>query len=181
MRNLLILGMLAVAAFMAGWFKINRDEESTTIEFNRAEIRSDARRAIDKGRDILERREQQDRDRYAAQSEWPESNDPQQAGPAYENQAFGPPPNPSGFGQPAGYVESAYPPSSGYRSDRYPPRPYDSPSQYAAPAPYSPANPYPAAESRASQYPPQPYPRPAQSSPYPEYGSYPAAPDYPRR
>jgi len=170
MRNLLILGMLAVAAFMAGWFKINRDEESTTIEFNRAEIRSDARRAIDKGRDILERREQQDR-------------------AAYENQASGPPPNPSGFGQPAGYVESAYPPASGYRSDRYPPPPYDSSSQYASPAPYSPASQYPAAEYRSSQYPPQQYPRPSQYGsspqspwspqygPYPEYDSYPAAPD----
>lgn len=55
MRNLMILGMIGAAAFMAGWFQINRDADHTTIEFNRAEIREDARRAIERGREILER------------------------------------------------------------------------------------------------------------------------------
>lgn len=57
MRTILLLGVVAFAAFTAGWFKINREGDSTTIEINRAEIRSDARRAIDKGRDILDKRE----------------------------------------------------------------------------------------------------------------------------
>ncbi len=59
MRNLFIIGMLLVGAFMAGWFKVNRDGERTTIEINRSEIRGDARNAIDRGREFLDRREQQ--------------------------------------------------------------------------------------------------------------------------
>ena len=59
MRNLFIIGILLVGAFMAGWFKVNRDGESTTIEINRSEIRSDARTAIDRGRDFLEHEEQE--------------------------------------------------------------------------------------------------------------------------
>ncbi|QDS88175.1 hypothetical protein EC9_23630 [Rosistilla ulvae] len=55
MRNLLILGMLLVAAFMAGWFTIDRDGEQTTIKINRDEIRQDARQAIDRGKDYLDR------------------------------------------------------------------------------------------------------------------------------
>ena len=58
MRNLFIIGMLLVGAFMAGWFKINRNGDHTTIEINRAEIRQDTRKAIDRGREILDRNEE---------------------------------------------------------------------------------------------------------------------------
>lgn len=57
MRNLMIIGMLLMAAFMAGWFKINRDGENTTIEIDRGEIRHDAERAITRGREYLDRYE----------------------------------------------------------------------------------------------------------------------------
>ena len=57
MRNLMIIGMLLMAAFMAGWFKINRDGENTTIEIKRGEIRQDAERAITRGREYLDRYE----------------------------------------------------------------------------------------------------------------------------
>jgi hypothetical protein len=59
MRNLIIIAMLAGVAFMAGWFTIDRNGESTTIQFNRAEIRQDTRRVIDKGREILDNRDRQ--------------------------------------------------------------------------------------------------------------------------
>ncbi len=76
MRNLFIIGMLLVGAFMAGWFKVNRDGERTTIEINRTEIRSDARKAINRGREILDRHEneyagQQRPSDDSAQSVWP--------------------------------------------------------------------------------------------------------------
>lgn len=58
MRNLLVLGILTVGAFMAGWFTINRDGDRTTIEINKGEIREDARKAIDRGRELLERVEE---------------------------------------------------------------------------------------------------------------------------
>ncbi|MCS7470890.1 hypothetical protein NZK35_29910 [Stieleria sp. ICT_E10.1] len=56
-RTLVILGVLAVCAFMAGWFTIQRDENETTIRFNREEIRADASNAIAKGRELLDRAE----------------------------------------------------------------------------------------------------------------------------
>ncbi|MGI9471616.1 MAG: hypothetical protein ACR2NZ_08810 [Rubripirellula sp.] len=57
MRNLMIIGMLVAAAFMAGWFKVNRDGENTTIEINRGEIRNDTENAITRGREYLDRYE----------------------------------------------------------------------------------------------------------------------------
>ena len=42
---------------MAGWFKVNRDGERTTIEINRNEIRSDAKQAIERGREFLDNHE----------------------------------------------------------------------------------------------------------------------------
>ena len=42
---------------MAGWFKVNRDGERTTIETNRNEIRSDTKEAIEKGREFLDKHE----------------------------------------------------------------------------------------------------------------------------
>ena len=68
MRNLLIIGMLVGGAFMAGWFKINRDGDHTTIDINRAEIRSDARSAINRGRKILDEREQRAADQQQQRS-----------------------------------------------------------------------------------------------------------------
>ncbi|WP_182865040.1 hypothetical protein [Stieleria mannarensis] len=62
-RTLVILGVLAVCAFMAGWFTIQRDENETTIRFNRDEIRADTSKAIAKGRELLENgRDQQAED-----------------------------------------------------------------------------------------------------------------------
>jgi len=75
MRNLFIIGMLLVAAFMAGWFKIQRDGERTTIEINRTEIRNDTRTAIDRGREFLDRRDQEYADQQFAdqqQQVWPQ-------------------------------------------------------------------------------------------------------------
>lgn len=54
MRNLLILGGLVVAAFMAGWFTIEPDGDKTTIRINRSEIQEDAKHAFDRGRDLLD-------------------------------------------------------------------------------------------------------------------------------
>lgn len=52
-RSLMILGALGVIAFMAGWFTIHRDDNETTIRFNRDEIRADTSKAFAKGREIL--------------------------------------------------------------------------------------------------------------------------------
>ncbi len=57
MRNLFILGIIVLGAFMAGWFKVNRDGDHTTIEINRGEIRQDARKAIDRGKEFLQNHE----------------------------------------------------------------------------------------------------------------------------
>lgn len=67
MRNLFIIGMLLVGAFMAGWFKINREGDQTTISINRSEIRQDTRKAIDRGREILDRQQE----RLAREEEQP--------------------------------------------------------------------------------------------------------------
>ncbi|TWU55143.1 hypothetical protein [Rubripirellula reticaptiva] len=114
MRNLIIIGMLGVAAFMAGWFKINRDGDSTTIEINRAEIRSDARKAIEKGREVLDRREQEDQ-RYANDPNASYGQPPGQF-PPQGQQPYPPQGEPyngnNGFGQPASYAQPGYPPPS---------------------------------------------------------------------
>ena len=52
-RTILILGALALCAFMAGWFTIQRDDSETTIRINRDEIRADTSKAIAKGRELL--------------------------------------------------------------------------------------------------------------------------------
>jgi hypothetical protein len=54
-RALVVLAFLAVAAFMAGWFTVDRDEKETTIRFNRDEIRADASKAIAKGKELLQK------------------------------------------------------------------------------------------------------------------------------
>lgn len=55
MRNLMVLGMLLVGASMAGWFTVNRQGDRTTIEIDREEIRDDARSALSRGRELLNR------------------------------------------------------------------------------------------------------------------------------
>lgn len=52
-RTIVILGVLALCAFMAGWFTIDRNENETTIRFDREEIRADTSAAIAKGRELL--------------------------------------------------------------------------------------------------------------------------------
>ncbi|EMI20208.1 signal peptide protein [Rhodopirellula maiorica SM1] len=94
MRNIIILAMLVAGASAAGWFQIQRDGEYTRIDINRAEIREDARRAIDKGREILDRRDQ-------SRSDY--SGDETAAGPSY-------PPNydPGSYPAPADPYQSQY-------------------------------------------------------------------------
>lgn len=58
MRTIFILGLLLGIAFLAGWFTIDRDSELTTIQINKSEIREDAEKAIERGREYLERHEQ---------------------------------------------------------------------------------------------------------------------------
>ena len=57
-RNIILIGMAVGAASMAGWFSINREGDQTTIQINKAEIAEDARRAIDRGRNYFDEREQ---------------------------------------------------------------------------------------------------------------------------
>ena len=75
MRTLLLAGILGFAAFAAGWFRIHRDGEHTTIRIDRGEIRSDARRAIDRGREILDQREAEMVARQEDRAERPVDND----------------------------------------------------------------------------------------------------------
>ena len=55
MRTIFVIGVLLLIAFLAGWFTVDRDQEGTTIRINRDEIRQDARQAIDRGREFLDR------------------------------------------------------------------------------------------------------------------------------
>lgn len=57
-RAILVLGVLGVVMFMAGWFTVDRNSEETTIRFDRDEIRADTAKAIAKGRDFLEKTRQ---------------------------------------------------------------------------------------------------------------------------
>ena len=52
-RALIFLGVLGIAAFVAGWISIDRNAEETTIRFNRDEIRQDTSKALAKGRELL--------------------------------------------------------------------------------------------------------------------------------
>lgn len=137
MRSLMVLGALGVVGFMAGWFTINRDDGRTTIEINRDEIRSDARQAVDRGKEYWEQRQQQ---QAAAQqnasgqpSPWNQQPAPwdQQAAP-WDQQAGtyqpAPMPGPYGAGQPQ------YPQANGYEAPTYnQPTGYNQPAGYAQP------------------------------------------------
>lgn len=147
MRSLMVLGALGVVGFMAGWFTINRDEGRTTIEINRDEIRSDARQAVDRGKEYWEQRQQQ---QAAAQQNAGGQPSPwnQQAAPWDQQAGTYPPaavPGPYGAGQPQ------YPQANNYAAPTYNQPTYDQPT-YNQPAGYaqppaagtSPWNPAPA-------------------------------------
>ena len=122
MRNLIIIGMLLMAAFMAGWFTVDRNGETTTIEINREEIREDAGKLIRRGREFLDRQDQanpgyapqpeyREQEQIARQPEWDQPYDGQyrysnesgyQNPPAY-NQSFDPNYPPPSYPQPRGY------------------------------------------------------------------------------
>ena len=104
MRTLFVFGLIATAAFLAGWFTISRDDEHTTIRFNRDEIRNDARGAIDRGREILNKKIQGqpgDGTELVNQSEFP--NQPQQYQPEYPERYSPSPYQPAGYQQPTSY------------------------------------------------------------------------------
>ncbi len=147
MRNLFIMGMLTVAAFMAGWFTINREGDRTTIEINKSEIREDARKAIDRGRDLLERveepsgasgdgfwdgqgyQQQQEQQPYAQPGYPPETQiaqQPQWQQPAWQNDPR--------YNQPA-YPDYSQPANPGYAQPGIPPA-YQDPQSYNQPQPY---------------------------------------------
>ncbi len=163
MRNIVFIGMLLSAAFMAGWFKIQRDGENTLIEINRSEIRNDARRAIERGREILDRdqnRNSNSNSNFDGSSQpwgpaqptspWPSAqpaapwtSQPQAPSPQPASQWFRTtslPPSSTGAYDSQNYSIPNYPPqndpATNYPSSLYPPASYGNP-------PYSPAS-YPA-------------------------------------
>lgn len=105
MRNLILIGMVVGGAFAAGWFTINREGDRTTIEFNRAEIRQDTRRAIDKGRELLDRREEQLAQQRGQLSPQPMDD---QYDPRFADRSMDFPPQRQDYRQ-TGYDQSGYP------------------------------------------------------------------------
>ena len=130
MRNLIFVGIAIAAASAAGWFQIQRDGDTTRIDINRAEIRSDARRAIDRGRQIL------DRTAGDQKQSAPTSAGPQTYAPQYRDQR---PLDPGGSFSPTGYENSNYTGSNyypNYGTQR--PSTYQPPASYEPPATYDP-------------------------------------------
>lgn len=90
-RTVLFLLVLALCAFMAGWFTIDRNENETTIRFDRDEIRADASKAIAKGREILNTNGQrQGVDAMTPHENAPNNTVPYQTAPGQPPQSFGP-------------------------------------------------------------------------------------------
>ena len=122
MRNLLVLGLMIGGAFLAGWFTVDREGDRTTIEIDRSEIRGDARKAIDKGRELLDQRERERAAEEQANSAGFPTTADQQTNP-YEGNQYRQEPDP----------QTPYPgarqPSGQYSGERYSPQPY-------SPAPY---------------------------------------------
>ena len=117
-RTLLILGGVAIAAFMAGWFTIDRSENETTIRFNRDEIRADASKAIAKGKELLDQNGRQmddpnfadpnfaDPPAFGQDSGWPQQ--PQSAQGGFQSPgAVGGTPNYPGYNNQGGNVPPA--------------------------------------------------------------------------
>lgn len=87
MRTLLLIGLALGGAFMAGWFTIERDGDRTRIEINKTEVRSDARQAIDRGRELLEQRERLARENQSQPGGWPPAGaNPGQIQPGFSGQ-----------------------------------------------------------------------------------------------
>ena len=82
---------------MAGWFTIHRDGDRTTIQIDKSEIRQDARGALDKGREFIDRREEERQARLTAEQNgvpYQYTSAPADAygqPPAYETPAYGAP------------------------------------------------------------------------------------------
>ncbi|TWU21003.1 hypothetical protein Pla52o_40350 [Novipirellula galeiformis] len=146
MRNLIIIGMFVAAASAAGWFNIQRDGEHTTIDINRAEIRSDARRAIDKGREFLDRRDA--------------------ANPSYDSSGY----DSTGYDPNSPGSQQSYPPA--YDPQSYP----STAQPYPASGPYqSQYNDYgPVPNSRPSTAPPFTASPQYNNGPQANYGPYPS-------
>ena len=126
MRTIILLALAVGGAFAAGWFTIERDGDRTRIEINKTEIRNDTRQAIDKGRDILDQREQE---RLANQQQ-------QQAPAGYAPNQGNWPPQQAAPIQGAGYAAPApYGNQPGYNGQQY--------NNQAAPNGYNPAYPPP--------------------------------------
>ncbi len=191
MRNFLIIGMMLIGMFMAGWFTINRQGDRTTIEINRSEIRDDTRKAIQRGREYLDREQQQlsGDDSQLPQQPYPQQPYPSQASSQqpYPQQSYQQQPYPQQSYQQQPYPQQSYQQQS-YQSPLYPPYQggqfADQPSlpqeQIARQPAYGNTAPYPNDPS----YPPswsggQPYDYP--SSPPPSPQQAPSQQNYPAR
>ncbi len=153
MRNIIIIGMLLAAASTAGWFSVQRDGDHMTIDINRSEIRNDTRRAIDRGRQILDERQQRvDEERAElqqsaeSQPQWPlQPGNPWQPNyPPYDSRGY------NGTGA-QGTAPISYGQPNNYN-----------PAQFYSPAGYGPTQPYtnPADSNQSNYYPPPPvYPQ----------------------
>jgi len=128
MRNLFLLVVIAAAAFAAGWFTICRDDEHTTIRFNRDEIRNDARLAIDRGREILNRQDQG----QAMQD--PAHSHPENRTAAHSPTDWSQPPSPYPMNQPSQFQPAPWQPPVEWQqppySAPYPQQGYPAPRQY---------------------------------------------------
>jgi len=160
MRTILLLALAAGGAFVAGWFSVERDGDRTRIEINKSEIRSDARQAIDRGRELLDRREREQRARehggYDAANGWPPAgpNPPGTAPPADSrmNQATYPEYYPNGpYAGPSANVPANYVQSSGFPANG----PSGQPAYPAGPSPNGnfPNNQYPVHSNQAPHHP----------------------------
>jgi hypothetical protein len=132
MRKILFIGGIIGAMFAAGWFQIHREGNETMIKINRDEIRTDAKRAIVKGRELLDRGEQEIERREIQMSEQDYVTQRSQ----YDTNQY-----PAPQYNPAQYDPSQYPPTH-YSPSQYPnqqytnqsyPAPANQPGQYQAP------------------------------------------------
>ena len=130
-RTVFVLALMAGAAFMAGWFTIDRTDSETTIKFNRDEIRSDASKAIAKGREFLNKTNAQSQ---GEQNQGGYQQGGQYAG-QYPQQQNGYPPPPNGYyPTPANYPQTNQP--AGYQGQPYPQQPAGNYGQDASYPPY---------------------------------------------
>ncbi|QDV68460.1 hypothetical protein Poly24_21690 [Rosistilla carotiformis] len=131
MRNIFILGILVVAAFMAGWFTIDRDGEQTTIKINRDEIRQDAKVAIERGKEYLDRQNLVPGDSSQANSLY---NTVERAASELRYVKEG-----GEYGTPSGYQPPAYQPAGAPGQLQYPYPTAAQPQPQAAPSGFNPA------------------------------------------